>query len=240
MATPQIVFDITDTHELVRIHGTSVVRKTIIATLSPPGKYDTIHWENADVRDDFHKSVMAYLDHEKYVIKNVLMKGEAVDVIPSKAPPCPPQHPLQGDQTPAYLDWLLKWAPIKFQNTLGVVLKPVLAGDEQPKDPRARWLRADVIRTDSRPKPGTHGGEYMSTRFKMRDQIIARRASHLTFTKKEILVEMTDADGKLVENTAPTPYEDRYNPDLLDKLEKKGDIEIVWKRAAAASAGANF
>ena len=148
-------------------------------------------------------------------------------------------HPQQGDLTPAYLDWLQKWAPIKFQNVLGIKIRKLKEGEEAPKDPRELWVRADVIRTDSRPKPGTNGGEYMSTRFKARDQIIARRASHITFIEKEILKETRDVNGDLVQITTE-PYEDRYSPETIDKMEKKGEIEVVWRRHAAASAGSSF
>ena len=79
----------------------------------------------------------------------------------------------------------------------------------------------------------------MSTRFKARDQIIARRASHITFIEKEILKETRDVNGDLVQITTE-PYEDRYSPELIDKMEKKGDIEVVWRRHAAASAGSSF
>jgi hypothetical protein len=239
MATPNIVLDINDKHELVRVHGINGGRKTVLARLDPPGNYTTIYWKDAEMRDSYHKSVEAYLTNEKVNITTVLMEGQKPDVISPKAPPPPEMHPLQGDLTPAYVEWMLKWAPIKFQNVLGVKLKKLKEGEEPPKDPRDLWVRADVIRTDSRPRPGTNGGEYMSTRFKARDQIIARRSSHLTFTEKEILKEQRDSNGDLVQVTVE-PYEDRYSPELIDKMEKKGDIEVVWRRHAAASAGSSF
>ena len=239
MATPQIVLDINDKHELVRIHGVNGGRKTVLARLDPPGGYTTIYWKDAEMRDSYHKSVEAYLTNEKILIVQTLMEGQKPDVISPKAPPIPDMHPQQGDLTPAYLDWLQKWAPIKFQNVLGIKIRKLKEGEEAPKDPRELWVRADVIRTDSRPKPGTNGGEYMSTRFKARDQIIARRASHITFIEKEILKETRDVNGDLVQITTE-PYEDRYSPETIDKMEKKGDIEIVWRRHAAASAGSSF
>ena len=98
-------------------------------------------------------------------------------------------HPMQGDLTPDYLEWLLKWAPTRFENTLGVYLRDLDAGEEAPKDPRDRWLRDTVVRTVNQPVEGTNGGQYLSTKFTVENQIIARRASHLTYTKKEIYRE---------------------------------------------------
>ena len=57
MATPQIVLDINDKHELVRIHGVNGGRKTVLARLDPPGGYTTIYWKDAEMRDSYHKSV---------------------------------------------------------------------------------------------------------------------------------------------------------------------------------------
>lgn len=238
MATPQIILDINDKNEVVRIHGINASRRTVLAKIDAENA--TLYWKSTDTRDSYHKSVLPYLENEKVPIKLILMEGQKPDVIPAGAPPCPEMHSMQGDLTPAYLDWLKQYSPIKFQNTLGVELRRLDPGEKEPADPRKMWLRSDVIRTDSRPKPGTRGGEYVSTRFIQRDQIIARRASHCTFTKKEILKQERDVDGNLVEATAPPPYEDRYNPDILERMEKRGDIEVVWRRAAAASSTSNF
>src|SRR5271170_7009995 len=117
MAQKQTEIDITDKHEVVLLHGVNQGRRTILATLAPPGGYTTIYWESEELRDRYHKSVESYLFAEEIQIKMSLMKGQKPDAISPKAPPRPELHKLQGDLTPAYLDWLYKWAPIEFENT---------------------------------------------------------------------------------------------------------------------------
>lgn len=228
MDTRNLVLEINDKDEIVRI---ARGRQSVIATLDTKNK--TIYWTDAEVRDNYHKGVGAFLEAEKIAVEIQMLKGQTPDQVPKNAPPPPPMHFMQGDLTPAYLDWLMKYKPVQFTNQMGVHLIPLEAGQTEPKDIRERWLRADVVRTDSRPLPETHGGEYLSTRFKQKDQIIARRKSHLTFEPKEI--DRGDTPEQQAE-----PFDDPYTPDKLERLDKKGDIEIVWKRHAAASAGAQF
>ena len=241
MAQKQTEIDITDKHEVVLLHGVNQGRRTILAKLDPPGGYTTIYWESEELRDKYHKSVAAFLFAEEITISTTLMKGQKPDTISPKAPPRPKLHLLQGDLTPDYLEWLLKWAPIEFENTLGVRKRVLAQGETYSEDPRENWRREDVIRNFTQPVPGKKGSEYISTRFKQRDQIIARRATHLTFTEKEILREgeLDPETGKPVEITVEA-YKDVYSPEALEKMEKKGDIEVVWKRPGAATAGARF
>ena len=241
MAQKQTEIDITDKHEVVLLHGVNQGRRTILAKLDPPGGYTTIYWESEELRDKYHKSVSAFLFAEEITITTTLMEGQKADAISPKAPPRPALHLLQGDLTPDYLEWLLKWAPIEFENTLGVRKKILGKGETYSEDPRENWRREDVIRNFTQPVPGKRGSEYLSTRFIQRGQLIARRATHLTFTEKEIYREgeLDPETGKPVEITVD-PYRDVYSPEMLERMEKKGDIEVVWKRPGAATAGARF
>lgn len=228
MDTRNLIIEINAKNEIVR---NARGRLTVLATLDEKTK--TLYWKDSDARDNFHKGVAAFLEAEKIVVETSLLDGQKPDVVPANAPAQPQMHFMQGDLTPAWLEWLMKYKPVEFTNRMGVHLLPVEQGQTESKDIRERWLRADVVRTDSRPVEGTHGGEYLSTRFKAKDQIIARRRSHLTFEPKEI--DRGDTPEQQAE-----PYDDPYTPDKLDRLDKKGDIEIVWKRHAAASAGSQF
>ena len=223
-----LVLEINANEEIVRI---SRNRAYPIARLDRETK--TLFWKNAEDQAAFHKSVDAFLESEKIVVETVLLEGQKPDVVPKNAPPAPPIHFMQGDCTPAYVEWLMKWKPIDFQNRFGVYVRTLVEGEKMPDDPRDLWLRADVIRTDSRPIEETHGGEYLATRFKMKQQIIARRKTHLTFEKKEIFKGDQPADQAI-------PYDDPYTPKRLESMEKKGEIEIVYRRHAAASAGSAF
>ena len=231
MATPNLLLDINDKQEIVHIRGVNGARRQVIAKLDPERK--TIFWEDAETQWNYRKSVEAFLSAEKIKITTTLLKGQKADEIAKNAPPRPALHKMQGSLTPANVDWMFKYAPIEFQNTLGVEVRPLKEGEVPPADARDLWVRADVIRTDSRPVEETKGGEYLSTRFKMKNQIIARARTHLTFERKEIFRGDTAAEQA-------EPYEDRYKPKDLEQLEKRGDIEIVWKRHAAASAGSSF
>lgn len=228
MSTSNLVLELNDKDEILRI---ARGRQSVIARIDTPNK--TIYWRDPEIQAAFHKSVDAFLEAEKIHIDTVLMEGQKPDIVPKNAAPPPAQHKMQGDLTPAFLEWEMKFRPISFQNRMGVQLRKLKEGEEAPKDPRDLWVRTKVIRTDSRPKEGTHGGEYISTRFTMENQIIARRRSHLTFEPKEIY--RGDSPSEQAE-----PYVDPYTPDKLEKMRTKGEIDIVWQRHAAASAGSNF
>ena len=230
MAGPNLQLDINDKNEIIHIRGINGARKTVIAELNPETK--TIYWADAETQWQYRKSVEAFLSAEKIPIRTVLLKGQKPDVIRPKAPPRPPLHKMQGSLTPANVDWMYKWAPIEFQNTLGVEVRKLADGENPPADPRDLWVRADVIRTESRPVEETHGGQYISIRFKAKDQIIARARTHLTFERKEIFRGDTALDQA-------EPYEDRYTPKALELMEKRGEIELVWRRNSPASAGSS-
>ncbi len=221
-----MVLEINGKNEVVRI---SRNRQTAIATLSADNK--TLTWKTAQAQADFHKSVEAFLPTEGITIETVLLEGQKPDVVPADAPPQPAMHKMQGELTPAWLEWLMKYKPIAFQNLLGVKTRPLAANEKPPTDPRELWVRAQVIRTDTRPVAETQGGQYISIRFKMDNQIIARRASHLTFTDKEVFRGDTAV-------AQAEPYSDPYLD--LEKMEKQGKIEIVSRKNAAASAGSNY
>lgn len=238
MASPNIQLDITDKNELIRVHGVNGARRTTIAQIDPEKK--TIFWKDEETRAAYHKSVDAFLSVEKIVISNSLLQGQTADVRPASSPPPPRQHKMQGDLTPAYLQDLYDHEPIRFENVLGVVLKPAKSGQKRSEDPREDWMRADVIRTISGPTVESRGGVYESVRFKAKQQIIARRRSHLTFEAKEIY------KGDTPESQAE-PYVDPYG-DIAKQVKDPGKyeidgigkIDVVWKRHAAATAGASF
>ena len=224
----QIVINLKPDNTIVHV---SRGRETVIARYEPAT--ETVVWKDADRQASFHKPLLYSFTEEKLGIKAELLEGQKPDVLPPNCPPEPPKHFMQGDLTPAWLAWLQKYKPVAFTNLMGVKLRSLKDGEKQPADIRELWVRADVVRTDTRPAPDTYGGEYISTRFKMKDQIIARRASHLTFTEKEI--DRGDSPMEQAE-----PYDDPYEPRKLDLMEKRGEIEIVKKIHAAASAGSNF
>ncbi len=86
MAQKQTEIDITDKHEVVLLHGVNQGRRTILATLDPPGGYNTIYWESEELRDKYHKSVAAFLFAEEITVTTTLMKGQKPDAISPKAP----------------------------------------------------------------------------------------------------------------------------------------------------------
>ena len=140
----------------------------------------------------------------------------------------------------AELDWVYKWAPVEFENRMGVKLRELKAGEDAPKDTRDLWVRDNVVRIHNQPIKATHGGEYLSVKFTAENQIIARRASHLTFTEKEIYrSEIDPATGDTVQVMAE-PYKDIYSPEALEQMEKNDKIKVLWKRPGTASAGSVF
>jgi hypothetical protein len=240
MAEKNTELDINDKHQLILLHGVNKGRQTILARLDPPGGYTTIYWVNRDLRDTYHKSVTAFLPTQNIHVSTFLIEGQKPDVIPAKAPPRPKQHKMQGDLTPDELDWVYKWAPVEFENRMGVKLRELKAGEDAPKDTRDLWVRDNVVRIHNQPIKATHGGEYLSVKFTAENQIIARRASHLTFTEKEIYrSEIDPATGDTVQVMAE-PYKDIYSPEALEQMEKNDKIKVLWKRPGTASAGSVF
>ena len=227
MATPNLVLEIED-EKIVRTRGN---RKTTIARFDTEAK--TIYWKDEDTRDGYHKSVTAFLSVEKIPIDHTLIEGQKPDVVPKSAPPAPAQHPMQGDLTPEFLDWEMKYMPISFQNRMGVKLKKVPDGGKASDIPSDNWVRADVVRTYVQPVEETKGGEYSSIKFKQEAQIIARRKSHITFEEKEIF-KGDKATDQVV------PFSEPYSIAKLEKADKLGQIEIVSRKHGAGSAGASF
>jgi hypothetical protein len=223
-----LVLEITKNNDIVRI---ARGRQSAIAKLSEDNK--TLTWKDANLQAVYRTSVESFLTAEGITVVTTLMEGQKPDILPEDAPEAPKQHKMQGELTPDYLEWMMKWKPIAFQNLLGVIVADLKPGEKVPDDPRKLWMRADVIRSDTRPNPASQGGQYITTRFKMKTQIIARRATHLTFTTKEIY------RGDTAEEQAE-PYKDPHHPETLHKMDKRGEVEIVHVKNAAASSGSNF
>ena len=226
MSDPNLILQFNDKGEIVRVHRG---RPTVIAKLEGA----TLTWTNEEFQSKFRKPLDAFLSAEGIKVETTLLAGQKPDVVPADAPPAPAMHRMQGELTPKYLEWLMKWKPIAFQNLLGVELRALEAGEKAPSNPRDLWVRADVVRTDTRPTPESAGGTYVSTKFRMADQIIARRQSHLTFTRKEIYRGDTAAEQA-------EPFDDPHHPETLRRLATQGKAEIVNVKHAAATAGSNF
>lgn len=229
MDNRNLVLEITKTNDIVRI---ARGRQSVIAKLSGDNN-ETLTWKDANLQAIYRTSVESFLTAEGIMVTTTLMEGQKPDIVSTDAPPCPKMHKMQGEMTPDYLEWLMKWKPIAFQNLLGVIVRELGATEKTPDDLRKLWMRADVVRTDTRPNPEAQGGQYIATKFKMINQIIARRASHLTFTTKEIYRGDTAAEQA-------EPYKDPHHPELLHKMDKRGEVEIIHVKHAAATAGSNF
>lgn len=228
MDNRNLVLEINAKNEIIRI---ARGRQSVLALLTPDGK--TLTWKDANLQGIYRSSVDAFLTAEGISVETVLLEGQKADVVPDTAPSAPKMHKMQGDLTPDYLEWLMKWKPIAFQNQMGVYLRPLAEGETPPKDPRDLWERAKVARTDTRPDPASQGGMYVSTRFAMENQIIARRASHLTFTKQEIFRGQDDVEQA-------EPVQDPHHPATLHKMAAQGKAEILSVKTASASAGSVY
>lgn len=226
MDNRNLILEINAKNEIIRINRG---RQSTLAALTADNK--TITWRDAQTQGTFRKSVESFLAAEGITIETTLIEGQKADVLPSNAPEAPKMHKMQGELTPAYLEWLMKWKPIAFQNLMGVEVRPLAEGEKAPADPRELWVRKNVIRSHTAPNTEAQGGQYITTRFKAEDQIIARRQSHLTFTQKEIFRGDTAMEQA-------EPYVDSYSN--LKKMEEKGLIEIVSVKNAAASAGSAY
>ena len=202
-----------------------------MAVLSEDNK--TLTWENANLQGTYRTSVDSFLEAEGIRIETVLLKGQEPDVVPASAPPPPTLHKMQGDLTPDYQEWLMKWKPIAFQNLMGIETRELEPGEKAPKDPRTLWRRETVVRSDTRATPESAGGRMITTRFAMENQIIARRKSHLCFTADEI----NRGDGEPEEIV---PFKDPHHPERLIDMERKGQVKILLRKNSTASAGSGF
>lgn len=227
MDNRNLILELNAKNEIIRI---ARGRQSVLAVLSEDNK--TLTWEDANVQGTFRTSVDSFLEAEGIRIDTTLLKGQQADVVPHSAPPQPDLHKMQGEMTPDYLEWLLKYKPVAFQNLLGVETIPAKEG-EKVKDIRSLWRRETVVRQDTRPTPESAGGRMITTRFSMENQIIARRRSHLTFTPDEI----NAGDG---EPEPIIPYKDPHHPEKLIEMEKKGLVKILLRKNATASAGSGF
>lgn len=144
-------------------------------------------------------------------IDSMGIKGQERDKPAGKVPPKPKRDPNLGDQTPALVEWYFKYYPHEAYIRYGVFT-------DENREPIRRDVKRRITETiDDR------GGEYglenqnegkgaqvgpkrwergpigqVVTQETLQDQIIARRATHLTFTPSEVIggFEMgDDEDG---------------------------------------------
>ena len=227
MDNRNLILELNPKNEIIRI---ARGRQSVLALLSEDNK--TLTWENANLQGTYRTSVDSFLEAEGIRIETVLLKGQTPDVVPANAPPQPALHKMQGDLTPDYLEWLLKWKPIAFQNLMGVETREP-EPNEKVKNVRDLWRRETVVRADTRATPESAGGRMITTKFSMEDQIIARRRSHLTFTTDEI----NRGDGEPEEII---PFKDPHHPERLIEMERKGTVKILVRKNSTASAGSGF
>lgn len=227
MDNRNLILELNPANEIIRI---ARGRQSVLALLSEDNK--TLTWENANLQGTYRTSVDSFLEAEGIRIETVLLKGQVPDVVPANAPPPPALHKMQGDLTPDYLEWLLKYKPVAFQNLMGVETREPEA-NEKVKDIRTLWRRETVVRADTRATPESAGGRMITTKFSMENQIIARRRSHLTFTPDEI----NRGDGEPEEII---PFKDPHHPERLIEMERKGIVKILVRKNSTASAGSGF
>lgn len=228
MDNRNLVLEITKTNDIVRI---ARGRQSAIAKLSEDNKILT--WKDANLQAVYRVSVESFLESEGIKVATVLMEGQKPDIVSEEAPPCPKMHKMQGEMTPEYLEWQMKWKPIAFQNLLGVILRELKPNEKPSEDPRKLWMRAPVVRSITYPKPESQGGQILTMRFQAENQIIARRQSHLTFITKEIF------RGETAEQQAE-PFNDPHSPDKISEMDRRGEVKILHIKNAAASSGSQF
>ena len=151
-------------------------------------------------------------------IKRVAIKGQVLDKIPANAPTRPKQWPSHGEATPAYVEWMFKWAPQEAYILYGVKLD----GDGKPVRADCKRVFSGIINTDKAFEIGgekeyvkaINGGVYESKEARAyKDVIIADRATHMTFLQSEITghnsaSEMEDNWSDVVSGGEFAPAED--------------------------------
>lgn len=166
-----------------------------------------LEFENADPSAKLMRKVTAAIgtvDNGKrpsgLTIKTMGIKGQERDKPTGKVPPKPKRDPLYGDQTPKLVEWYFKYYPREAYLRYGVFL------DDKGEPIRRAVKRKTTEIVDDRsgdiglekqndgkgvqvgPKKWENGpiGQ-VATMEKSDDQIIARRATHMTYAPNEVV-----------------------------------------------------
>jgi hypothetical protein len=141
------------------------------------------------------------------VIRTIGVKGEKRDDL-SKAPPMPKKDPQLGDQTPELVKWYFAWAPIEAVRRYQVYMDP--SGEMVRRRVRRKWVEFIDDRGDGGyqlaeqnggkgqqiGKGKWEGGEVAEVRSMevLENQIIARRATCMTYSPNECVTPFDAAD----------------------------------------------
>lgn len=107
------------------------------------------------------------------------IKGRERDEVKTNEPQRPKADRMLGDKTPAVVDWFFKWRPKEAYVRYGVQLNTAT------NEPVIAHCRRVELRIGENPKDGTVQQTEAVTENK--EGIIARRATHRTFLKEEIV-----------------------------------------------------
>ena len=143
------------------------------------------------------------------VINTMSVKGRERDKPTGKVPPKPKRNPNLGDQTPALVEWYFKYYPQEAYIRYGVYL-------EDDGTPVRRTVRRKITELvddregnigimDQNEGKGTRVGKnkwengpvtQTNEIQQLDDQIIARRATHMTFSPNEVVGGFDSGDGE--------------------------------------------
>lgn len=135
-------------------------------------------------------------DSSGLTIKSVGIAGRKVDKLSAKEPPCPKRDPRFGDTTPAVVKWYMKWRPQEFIVRYGVfvdengemILRRVKRKTTETYDDRdgSLGLADEKVYTGEKTFEKAPVGQRTTLEF-FDDQIVARRATCITFSPNEVV-----------------------------------------------------
>lgn len=157
-----------------RVNGAEVIEDKIVA------KYDAekqiVTFPNKWSLRNYKTGVTTFLAENEMIVKSFQLGDMPADkpLTDKSVPPRPKKDPLQGDKTPAVVEWYMRYRWNEFCARYGYLgkftgrvrfLEPQWRerpGDKQPEFVGQAWIEKDVV-----------------------DAIVATRKTHLTFTPDE-------------------------------------------------------
>jgi hypothetical protein len=179
-----VSYEVTDDGVINRV---TRQKSTRVATIID----EVLEFESTYFMQRYREEIIGFLagDAEgngQFAVKEFAIKGEKRDEVKTSIPPCPAQRMTMGDITPEVVDWYFKYKPQEFNVRYGVEL---LENGERRVEHVVRF--SPIIDPSSgmpEIKPDKMGNAVTSLkRVEKEEGIIAKRPTHRTFTRDEMV-----------------------------------------------------
>lgn len=170
--------------------GEEVVREEIVARYDADPKKQIVYFKSQTMLHKFKTGVVTFLASNEMLVRSFQREDMKADAPLSKnIPPRPKKDPMQGDKTPAVVEWYFKYRFNEFCARYGVFL-------DQNKEPVKYNGRVSFMEPIWRDRPGDGEKEFIGEVRRpmdgekpivVTDALVSQSKTHLTYLPSECL-----------------------------------------------------